>query len=363
MHSGKIDGVGARYCPSFEDKVVRFADKKRHQIFLEPMGLETEEMYLQGFSSSMPEEVQLMMIRSVSGLEHAEIMRPAYAIEYDCIDPLELRPTLESKKIHGLYGAGQFNGSSGYEEAAVQGYIAGVNAALALKGEESLIISRHDGYIGVLIDDLVTKGTDEPYRMMTSRTEYRLLHRQDNADIRMSRFGNRVGLVPDERYERVLEKYRAVEHEIERLEATYIPPSGALTKLLNTLGMPDVTTGINLAALLRRPKITYDDILTIDKAAPELPATVREQAEISIKYDGYIKRQQRQLDELLRLENHIIPEDIDYDLLNILRIEARQKLSAVRPRNLGQATRISGVSPADAAALMVYLKSAPDKRS
>ena len=357
MHSGKIDGVGARYCPSFEDKVVRFTDKKRHQLFLEPMGLDTEEIYLQGFSSSMPEEVQLAMIHSVSGLEHAQIMRPAYAIEYDCIDPMELLPTLELKKVPGLYGAGQFNGSSGYEEAAVQGYIAGVNAALKIKGEEPLIISRHVGYIGVLIDDLVTKGTDEPYRMMTSRTEYRLLHRQDNADIRMARFGNRVGLVSDERYGRILEKYKAVEGEIARLEATFIPPSSTLTKLLDTLGMPDVVTGINLAALLRRPRITYDDILTVDKTAPELSAAIREQVEISIKYDGYIKRQQRQLDELTRLENHLIPENIDYDSLNILRLEARQKLSAVRPRSLGQASRISGVSPADVAALMIYLKS------
>jgi len=356
MHSGQIDGTGARYCPSIEDKVVRFADKKRHQIFLEPMGLDTEEVYLQGFSSSMPEEVQLEMIRSVRGLENAEIMRPAYAIEYDCVDPLELLPTLESKKILGLYGAGQFNGSSGYEEAAAQGYVAGVNAVLKLKGEEPLIISRNDGYIGTLIDDLVTKGTNEPYRMMTSRTEYRLLHRQDNADIRMSHFGNLVGLVADERHERVLEKDRDVEHEIARLEATFIPPSDALSKLLKAHDMDDAVDGVSLAALLRRPKITYDDIQVLDKNAPELPKAVSEQAEISIKYAGYIKRQQRQLDELARMENHIIPEDIDYDSLQVLRIEARQKLSAVRPRNLGQATRISGVSPADAAALMIYLK-------
>jgi len=366
MHSGAIEGTGARYCPSIEDKIVRFADKLRHQIFLEPMGLNTEEVYLQGFSSAMPEEVQLEMIRSVPGLEKAEIMRPAYAIEYDCVDPLELLPTLETKKISGLYGAGQFCGSSGYEEAAVQGYVAGVNAVLKLKGEEPLIISRNDGYIGTLIDDLVTKGTNEPYRMMTSRTEYRLLHRQDNADIRMSHFGNRVGLVSDERHGRVLEKYKAVEKEIKRLETTFLPPSEALKELLEAHDMQNAESGISLASLLRRPEITYSDLAALERqgdgsavlscTAPELPTEVQEQVEISIKYDGYIKRQQRQLDELKRMENHKIPEDIDYESIKVLRIEARQKLSAVRPQNLGQATRISGVSPADAAALMVYLK-------
>ena len=356
MYSGAIEGVGARYCPSFEDKVVRFSDKKRHQIFVEPMGLDTEEMYLQGFSSSMPEEVQLRMIQSVPGLEHAEIMRPAYAIEYDCIDPLELIATLESKKIPGLYGAGQFCGSSGYEEAAVQGYVAGVNAALKLKGEEPLIISRSNGYIGTLIDDLVTKGTNEPYRMMTSRTEYRLLHRQDNADIRMSHLGYRAGLIPPGRHQRVLEKYEAAAREITRLETTYLPPSEALSALLNAHDMPEVKTGVSLAALLRRPGIGYSDVALLETAAPALPADVCEQAEISIKYDGYIKRQQRTLEELDRMENHLIPQDIDYSGIQGLRIEARQKLNAIRPRNLGQATRISGVSPADAAALMIYLK-------
>jgi len=356
MHSGKIDGIGARYCPSIEDKIVRFAEKKRHQIFLEPMGIDTEEMYLQGFSSSMPEEVQIEMIRSVAGLEQAEIMRPAYAIEYDCIDPTELLPTLETKKISSLYGAGQFNGSSGYEEAAVQGYIAGVNAALKLTGKEPLIISRNDGYIGTLIDDLVTKGTNEPYRMMTSRTEYRLLHRQDNADKRMSHFGNRVGLISDERHERVLSKYNAVGQEIKRLEETFIPPSDALAKLLAQHDMPDAENGISLASLLRRPGITYNDIAALHINAGEIPAQVKEQVEISIKYEGYIERQQRQLNELSRMESYAIPEDIDYDSLQSLRIEARQKLSAVRPGNLGQATRISGVSPADAAALMIYLR-------
>jgi len=356
MYAGVIDGVGARYCPSFEDKVVRFADKDRHQIFVEPMGLNTEEVYLQGFSSSMPEEVQIEMIRSVSGLENAEIMRPAYAIEYDCIDPLELHPTLETKKIPGLYGAGQFCGSSGYEEAAVQGYVAGVNAVLKLRGEEPLIIRRSDGYIGTLIDDLVTKGTNEPYRIMTSRTEYRLLHRQDNADIRLAHFGHRVGLVSDERYGRILKKYELAEGEMKRLETTFVPPSEELTALLEKHNMPEAKSGVSLASLLRRPKFDYNEIAHLDKNAPELPEAVREQAEISIKYDGYIKRQQRQLEELTRMEDHLIPEDTDYNSLQGLRIEARQKLSAIRPRSLGQATRISGVSPADAAALMIYLK-------
>ena len=356
MYSGVIDGVGARYCPSFEDKVVRFADKKRHQLFLEPMGLDTEELYLQGFSSSMPEEVQVDMIRTIPGLERAEIMRPAYAIEYDCIDPLELLPTLESKKIPGLYGAGQFCGSSGYEEAAVQGFVAGVNAALKIKGGEPFIIRRSDGYIGTLIDDLVTKGANEPYRMMTSRTEYRLLHRQDNADVRLSHIGNRIGLISDERLRRAQKKHEDAEKEITRLEKTFIPPSDALAKLLESRGMAALTTGISLASLLRRPGISYNDIAPLDGGAPELIDAVREQVEISIKYDGYIKRQQRQLEELVRMENHIIPDDIDYSSLQGLRIEARQKLSDVKPRSLGQATRISGVSPADAAALMVYLK-------
>jgi len=356
MYSGVIEGVGARYCPSFEDKVVRFADKKRHQLFVEPMGLDTEELYLQGFSSSMPEEVQLSMVRSVPGLGRAEIMRPAYAIEYDCVDPLELLPTLETKKVAGLYGAGQFCGSSGYEEAAVQGFVAGVNAVLKIKGEDPLVIRRSDGYIGTLIDDLVTKGTNEPYRMMTSRTEYRLLHRQDNADIRMSHIGNRIGLISDARHKSVLEKYAAVDRETRRLETTFIPPSEELTKLLERHGMSPAKTGVSMASLLSRPKLGYKDIAPLDRSRLELPDAVSEQVEITIKYAGYISRQQRQLDELTRMENRLIPPEIDYNELKGLRIEARQKLSAVRPRSLGQAARISGVSPADAAVLMIYLK-------
>ena len=356
LYSGKIEGVGARYCPSFEDKVVRFAEKKRPQIFVEPMGLDTEEMYLQGFSSSMPEEVQLNMMRTIPGLERAEIMRCAYAIEYDCLNPLELHATLETKKIPNLYGAGQFNGSSGYEEAAVQGFVAGVNAALKIRGEPPLVIGRDEGYIGTLIDDLVTKGTNEPYRMMTSRSEYRLVHRQDNADIRLSHIGHKIGLISGERHRRVLDKYEAVAGEIRRLEKTYIPPSDTLARLLEAAGMPAPISGVSLASLLRRPNIGYADIRALDRDRPELPQAVCEQAEISIRYEGYIKRQARNVEDFRRMENHKLPEDIDYSSLVGLRIEARQKLNAIRPRNLGQAGRISGVSPADIAALMIYLE-------
>ena len=355
-YSGMIEGIGARYCPSYEDKIVRFADKERHQLFLEPMGLDSGVIYLQGLSTAMPEDVQLKMVRSVPGMEDAEILRPGYAIEYDCIDTLELLQTLETKKIPGLYGAGQFCGSSGYEEAAVQGFIAGVNAALKIKGEEPLIIGRGDGYIGTLIDDLVTKGTNEPYRMMTSRSEHRLVHRQDNADIRMSHFGRRIGLISDERHNRVISKYEAVECEVKRLETTFVPPTDALNRMLREHGAAEARSGVSLAALLRRPDITYKDIAPVDSRATELPDSVREQAEIAIKYEGYIQRHKRQAEELARLENYIIPGDIDYNAIQGLRIEARQKLTAVRPRSLGQATRISGVSPADAAALMIYLK-------
>ncbi len=355
LYGGRIHGVGPRYCPSFEDKVMRFPDKERHQLFVEPCGLDTEEMYLQGMSSSLPEAVQLQFLRTIPGLEHVEIMRTAYAIEYDCVDPLALSPSLEFLDLEGLFGAGQFNGSSGYEEAAAQGLIAGINAARKVQGKDPFVLDRATSYIGTLIDDLVTKGCADPYRMMTSRSEYRLLLRQDNADLRLTPMGHEIGLVSDEKYDRFLKKSAQIEAERCRAEETTIPPSDGLQALLVSRETSPMKTGMKLAELLRRPQLDYDALAPFDPTRPDLPKAVSEQVEIELKYEGYIRRQEAQVREMRRLEGKRIPDGIRYDTIEGLRLEAREKLGKARPQNVGQASRISGVSPADISVLLIYL--------
>ena len=358
LFSGAIEGTGPRYCPSIEDKVVKFPDKNRHQVFIEPEGVHTTEMYVGGMSSSLPEDVQYAMYRSVPGLEHAKIVRNAYAIEYDCIDARQLKPTLEFKTIEGLFSGGQFNGSSGYEEAAAQGLMAGINAARKLQGKEGVVIDRSQGYIGVLIDDLVTKESHEPYRMMTSRAEYRLLLRQDNADLRLTKIGYEIGLINENRYQKLLEKEEMINREINRVNHTNVGTSEKVQQLLDLYGSTRLTSGTTMAELIRRPELSYEKLRDIDEERPELPWDVEEQVNINIKYEGYIRRQMKQVEQFRKLENRKIPEDIDYDQIQSLRIEAKQKLTEIRPASIGQASRISGVSPADISVLLVYLSAA-----
>ena len=357
MYSGKIEGKGPRYCPSFEDKIVRFADKERHQLFIEPCGLETEELYLQGLSSSLPEDVQLDFIHTIPGLEHAQVMRTAYAIEYDCVDPTALKATLEFNDFDGLYGAGQFNGSSGYEEAAAQGLVAGINAARKVLGEEPLILDRGGSYIGTLIDDLVTKGCSDPYRMMTSRSEYRLVLRQDNADVRLTPIGYEIGLISEERYNSFLEKQKAVAEETQRIKKTSLPVTDELQSILEECGTAPLNKSCKIIDLIKRPQVSYAALKSVDVTRPDLPEEVFEQVEIAVKYEGYIQKQEQQIKEMRRIECKKIPEDIDYSSLKGLRLEAIEKLSKIRPQNLGQASRISGVNPADVTALNIILES------
>ena len=355
MYSGNITGEGPRYCPSIETKLVRFADKERHQLFIEPCGLDTDELYIQGFSTSMPTDVQYEMLHSLQGFDEAEIMRYAYAIEYDCADPTEMYPTLEFKSVCGLYGAGQFNGTSGYEEAAAQGLVAGINAALAEKGEEPMVLTRSSSYIGTLIDDLVTKGAAEPYRMMTSRSEYRLLLRQDNADERLTETGHRVGLIPDERYKSFLEKMRMIEEEIKRLDKTVVPPSDRNNEVLRSLNSAEIGTGAKLSELLRRPELSYEALAPLDPDRPTLPSAVVRTAAIRVKYQGYIRRELSEVERQKKLEDKRLPPDIDYKKITGLRLESAEKLDKIRPMNIGQASRISGVNPADISILLIYL--------